>query len=484
MRSLELRERNSEEKPKSEGGKHPVKLLEEMSEQFVAGIKADLNTGSSEKAGLNLNLDQKMRIPTRSTSKNIEPIKTTGEISNQPINVPVQNKRSMSEERIANSKEQIEDNVRQQMLFSNLFENKDDTRVQEEVSSQLNKNGITQSGIEKQEGIKHISTISAQEDLVTTEARKKNSDSEEKTIVQPPGEPKEKKGLVKEITTRKSRGKVDVKAKAETLKSAPESEVVKTTTKINQKSKKINQQDNFNGRSQQNFIEKLPLSHKKDSKRKEPHNNSHNTIKQEYEVSKPPTSPKQFRDKETPMVLRQNTEIQIQNKKKQQSLKRINTKSLSNEDVFPQMTQSLKNHYIPYHGISNLTVDHESKSDEDQMRMKVEGKDMERTSFVSNIKETSSLITHENKLLSEEDTATLSRKFLKKIAKEIVKAYELDLQSAETIAKRLEVTVVKALRSDATLSHNEDQFKINYTSKLAELIKSLKVGHTDKRKSS
>ena len=75
---------------------------------------------------------------------------------------------------------------------------------------------------------------------------------------------------------------------------------------------------------------------------------------------------------------------------------------------------------------------------------------------------------------SAEDFAHMSRKFLKKMAKELVRVYGLNQVQAENIAKEMETRIVNALRSDSNLSSDEAVFKTEYTEKILELVRNIK----------
>ncbi len=82
-------------------------------------------------------------------------------------------------------------------------------------------------------------------------------------------------------------------------------------------------------------------------------------------------------------------------------------------------------------------------------------------------------------LVAQEDFDNMSRKFLKKIAKELNTAYELAIPQAELVAKRIESRIKNAIRADSRLGANESSFKTEYTSKILELVKNIKAKLVD-----
>lgn len=76
--------------------------------------------------------------------------------------------------------------------------------------------------------------------------------------------------------------------------------------------------------------------------------------------------------------------------------------------------------------------------------------------------------------LEKENMEQLSRKFLKKIAKELVKFYNLNADQAEKTAKKLEERILTALKKTVGSNGSETALKSNYTVKLVELIKKIK----------
>lgn len=106
--------------------------------------------------------------------------------------------------------------------------------------------------------------------------------------------------------------------------------------------------------------------------------------------------------------------------------------------------------------ISNLTLDPEGK---------VEGK--QKGTGLAPI------------LVGQEDFGNMSRKFLKKLAKELNSAYELEISQAELVAKRMESRIKNAIRADSRLGANESLFKSEYTSKILELVKNIKAKLVD-----
>ena len=100
-------------------------------------------------------------------------------------------------------------------------------------------------------------------------------------------------------------------------------------------------------------------------------------------------------------------------------------------------------------GISNLTMDHENKVIEGVVKPSISG--------ANNIE--------------NEDLESLSRKFLKKISKELQKYYSQETLKAEKTAKLMEERIRKALQSDPEMIGNS--FKVNYTAKIIELIKKI-----------
>lgn len=102
--------------------------------------------------------------------------------------------------------------------------------------------------------------------------------------------------------------------------------------------------------------------------------------------------------------------------------------------------------------LSNLTVDYETKPNSAQR------------------KEEGSAIAQ----LEKETLENLSRKFLKKIAKELQKFYSLNQSQSESTAKQMEERISNALKADARLSAELSFFKVTYAAKIYELIKRIK----------
>ena len=112
---------------------------------------------------------------------------------------------------------------------------------------------------------------------------------------------------------------------------------------------------------------------------------------------------------------------------------------------------------VSHHGISNLTVDHETKPIDTTLKPEISG--------VQN--------------LDIDDFESLSRKFLKKLSKEIQKCYEQESAQAEKTAKMMEERIRNALQSDEEMNKTEQVYKVNYTAKLIELIKKIKGKEVD-----
>ena len=121
--------------------------------------------------------------------------------------------------------------------------------------------------------------------------------------------------------------------------------------------------------------------------------------------------------------------------------------------------------YVAEHGITNLTMDHETWP-RDPSRINVPAIAESSQAFFG---------SQDIKQLMEEDIKSIARKFLKKIAKEFIKVYEISPVVAESISKQLQDRIEKALLGDQDISSSEETFKKNYTFKLAELVTLVKV---------
>jgi hypothetical protein len=129
-------------------------------------------------------------------------------------------------------------------------------------------------------------------------------------------------------------------------------------------------------------------------------------------------------------------------------------------------TLPLDSRYVAEHGITNLTMDHETWPQEAPRTNAPATAESCHTAFRS----------QDIKQLMEEDTKSIARKFLKKIAKEFSKVYNITPATAESLSKQLQERIEKALLSDHDVSSTEESFKKNYTFKLAELVTLVKVG--------
>lgn len=121
--------------------------------------------------------------------------------------------------------------------------------------------------------------------------------------------------------------------------------------------------------------------------------------------------------------------------------------------------------YVAEHGITNLTMDHETWP-----------REAVRTNSAANPDSTQAVFSSQDiKQLMEEDIKSIARKFLKKTAKEFIKMYDISPSIAESISKQLQERIEKALLGDQDISSSEETFKKNYTFKLAELVTLVKV---------
>lgn len=76
--------------------------------------------------------------------------------------------------------------------------------------------------------------------------------------------------------------------------------------------------------------------------------------------------------------------------------------------------------------------------------------------------------------IEKESLENLSRKFVKKIAKELQKFYSLNQAQSEKTAREIEERIANALKADSSLSADASQLKVTYIAKIYELINRIK----------
>lgn len=69
----------------------------------------------------------------------------------------------------------------------------------------------------------------------------------------------------------------------------------------------------------------------------------------------------------------------------------------------------------------------------------------------------------------------LSQKVVKKISKELSRVYELEAALSESLAVKMEGKIVLACKEELAKNHSEESFVKNYSGKILELIRNIKV---------
>lgn len=80
-----------------------------------------------------------------------------------------------------------------------------------------------------------------------------------------------------------------------------------------------------------------------------------------------------------------------------------------------------------------------------------------------------------SKYQGHEGLNRLSQKVVKKISKELSRVYELEAALSESLAVKMEGKIVLACKEELAKNHSEESFVKNYSGKILELIRNIKV---------